>query len=222
MSASVNYIVEIKRGGKWEPAVPLTFKQSLYDNPWIFYGGCWLTEIFAEINGVYGIPAYPTDSPTISSILFMYPPTNTPQWKKNAIDTIYSIHRRLPNWMHLPGYPVLEWLAERYENYSIPTPGHGEYIGTATMSEIMRHLEILESDLEKSIETYANENVLINEIREILGKERQDTGYYTNDVTEYSVPRLNAFSRFIGQLDVLRKLNEIDDTENVRVIWWIE
>ena len=211
MSTTVGYVVEVKKNGKWEPVLPLDLRKNMYDNTWLFINGGFVRDTIDEY---IRQKDFPKDSPTLNILKEMYP-KHTPR--------------------------IREWLANKYLEHSrgrfissifrflIPlfknekgafnhTWGHS----WATLGELDSVDDKLEEEIKSRVVDYSNFNTLINEVREAVGK--RPSGDYNYDIYYImeGIYKLEAWEKFKGGIEQLAEVNEVDDPENIRAIWWME
>lgn len=214
MSTTVGYVIEVKRNDNWEPVLPLDLKPSVFENDWVFEtGGLVEGVIHNNLNNNRG---FPKDSPTIQLMEQMYPKHKSKirEWLLKKF--LSGPHSRFMGWLY-------RTLICKFRNVS----GAFEHTWShswATYGDIEDVVDKLEEDIRESIKDYSSHNVLINEVREAMGKPQEDDYVYDiYTVMEY-IYTLEAWECFKGGIRTLAEAKGVynGNMENIRVIWWME
>lgn len=221
MSTTVNYVVEVKKNGEWQPAVPLSFKENPYDNNWILECGGTIYEILREHTA--NLKAFPEDSPIISQLEFMYPSVNPPKWVTGLRNTCMAAYQKVPG--KIVGKPLIKAINKlRGMENGCKGIFDGIYAYSyITISELQKIGDGLLNELTDSIDTYANENKLIQMVREAVGKPADDGYYMTmDDITDFPLYRYGLWRSLLASAYTLAAINGIYEPDDIRIIWWVE
>lgn len=208
----VNFYVEVKKDDAWIPAVAPIFLKNFYDNNWIFsYSGD-----IAQIMNDIASKGFPEDSKLLDEIKEAYPGNNGKLWANKWLRKRIKKHKS-------GGLNTLLLKLSMGDDKAFDyTWGHS-YV---TLADIRKVGDDLRKENIDKIKDYAQNTVLMQEIKKLTRKD-------DNDDEEYYYPTIEDFeddyefenwSRLEGIIECAAKMAGVPEwqDEDIRIIYWFD